>query len=181
MIWIDYIRRGATLTGRQLRDAIRQAGATPRGGRGINVVGSGPYATIRQSGRQWSRRVQLFLRIGAPTSAGDNQWTYEWPEMRKTGPGYGGWQIKPNGRTHDSHGPAYNFAEEMNSSSGVQGNGVNLDDLPGTFTLQPVPNGRIVLATILTFTDGTKEVWFDQDNGIGGACEPAFGQPPRLT
>ena len=180
MIWIDYIRRGATLSGRKLRDAIRQAGATPTGGRGINVVGSGPYATIRQSGRQWSRRVQLLIRIGASASVGDNQWVYDWVEVRKNGSGYAGWEPKPAGRTHASHGVAYNFAEEMNSSSGVQGNGVNVDDLPGTFALQPVPDGRPLLAVILTFAaDSTKEVWFDQDNGIGGECEPPGAPSPR--
>ena len=179
MIWIDYIRRGQLLGWRTIRNAIRQAGATPTGGRGINVVGSGPYATIYESRRQWSRRVQLLIRIGASTLVGDNQWTYEWVEVRKNGPGYAGWEIKPEGRTHVSHGVAYNFAEQMNSASGVQGNGVNVDDLPGTFALQPVPDGRPLLAVILTFAaDSTKEVWFDQDNGIGGDCELPAGAGP---
>ena len=180
MIWIDHLRRGAVFTGRKLRDSIRQAGATPVGGRGVATSGSGPYATIRVSGPQKSRRVQLPIRITGNLDVDTNQWGYQWREQRKNGVGYGGWEDKPNGRNDGSHGFAFNFAEQMNSASGVQGNGVNVDDLPGTFALQPVPDGRIVLATILTFTDGTKEVWFDQDNGIGGACELAgVAQPGR--
>ena len=167
------IRRGETFTGRKLLDALQEAGKPPLGGRQIEVTSSGTDAVVAAAGERPYRRVKFFAEIIASTDLGGNQWEYaQWKEKQKTGAGHDGWVDKPSGRTHTLFGPAFNFAEINNSASGIQGNGVDVDNLVGTFALQPVPDGRVVEMTLIRFADQSDfELWFDQDNGVDGDCK----------
>jgi hypothetical protein len=112
-------------------------------------------------------------RIGAATPAGDNQWTYAFVEVEKTAAGYGGWTTLSGGRT----GSARNTIEDMNSDTGVQGNGVdvaNLDTDAFTFEIQPCPAGNVVWMRTVRFMvddEPTTEYWFDYENGVDGECD----------
>jgi hypothetical protein len=108
--------------------------------------------------------------IGGSTSAGPNKWTYNFTEVQKISGGYSGFSAVTNGRT----GTAYNMAEYINSATGLQGNGVvveNLATVPGEYTIQPCPPGTPVVMQAITRTDGVTEYWFSHTNGIDGVCE----------
>lgn len=119
-------------------------------------------------------------RVSSP-SGSDNQWTYTITEIYKSSTGYDGWSDLSGGRT----GTAYNFAEDQNAATGVQGNGVDQDNLDavndsgggtdGTHALQPIPAGTRVLCIELPIWSGSavtaKEYWIIQvPNGVDGAC-----------
>jgi len=103
--------------------------------------------------------------ITAYSSLGSNQWEYTLQRQRKadtTGYNPGSWQ-------HDSSADArtaYNLSEYMNSDVGVQGNGVDLANLPGSFDIMPVPVGTLVLAIA-----AKNEWWFQYENAVDGECE----------
>lgn len=118
-------------------------------------------------------KVYMMARIDSSSSAGTNQWTYGFTQMKKTGTGYGGWAVDADGIT----GTAYNFREIGNGASGTQGNGVDVANLTGTFAVQPVATDTlVVLHRVLLFDatgaqrTGSIEWWFDSANGIDGAC-----------
>lgn len=113
----------------------------------------------------------------------DIQWTYTISEVFKTLVGYGNGaftDINADGAkygwTEDS-GIAYNFAEEKNSTSGVQGNGIDIDNdsYTGTsFEFIPCPVGTIVEFGLFPVAnaDGstTIEAWFYWHNPVDGEC-----------
>ena len=125
-----------------------------------------------------SAAAGFWARITASASAGDNQWTYTFTEVRKVVAGYSGWTVVVDGMS----GTAYNSAEDINSDSGVQGNGVdpdNLDTEDYTFTIQPCPVLSIVRMYRVGFTseedgyegDNVVEYWFTHENGVDGSCD----------
>lgn len=144
-------------------------------GRRVIVDGSGTFTAGERPPRQvktWPGRVIAIAEL-AP-----NQWVYDVNEVFKKSPGYGGWDIKPNGRQIQ----VFNKPEDQNSESGVQGTGIEVDNLPGDFAHQPVPVGSIVDVTEVRLTDGsgtTTEYWMDRMNGVDGRCTVARpGGPP---
>ena len=112
------------------------------------------------------------------TSSGSNRWLYAWSEAEKTAAGYAGWTIKTGGRSGTTSTlPAYNFVEDMNSGSGVQGNGVNLANLDTadfTFAIQPAPDGLMAIMHEIKFSIGESnftEYWFGYESGVDGSCD----------
>lgn len=109
--------------------------------------------------------------LGTATSDGDYKWTYPFDQVRKATAGYGGWATF----TGAVSGTARNSLEDMNSDSGVQGNGVNLTNLDTTaytFTIQPAPAGAIVrVHAICVEGSSTIEYWFEYANGVDGSCD----------
>lgn len=106
-----------------------------------------------------------------------NRWRYSWLEAEKAGVGYDGWGPRPDGRqgiVGDDR--AYHLTEDQNDGSGVEGNGVNVSNLPGTFSLRPVPPGAIVRMWTVTAPplepEGPlrTEHWFAYGNAIDGTC-----------
>ncbi len=113
----------------------------------------------------------FWAEITGNTSLGNNQWTYSFKEVEKTGAGYGGWTDVDNGLTGTD--TAYNFIEDMNDGLTVEGNGVDLDNLDTadyTFTIQPAPTGLTVeMYEVFNGTD--MEHWFMYENGVDGTCD----------
>jgi hypothetical protein len=124
---------------------------------------------LQGSSRQSFSRRYFWARISANSLVAVNKYTYTFVEIEKTSAGYGGWADKTNGRT----GTAYNTFEDSNTGSGVQGDGVDIDNLSGTgFQLQPIPvRTDPVLVYWLYLTDGTLEYWISVPNAIDGECE----------
>lgn len=115
---------------------------------------------------------------------GAHQWLYRIVEVRKAKAGHNGWASMPGGR----EGEALNWAEAPNRASGLQGNGVDTDNLTGTgLKLQPAPSGVLVRVFAVHVpaipaddkADPPKpevpaktEYWFGYENGIDGSCTP---------
>ena len=114
-------------------------------------------------------RVLWIARVGASTQDSPNyRWTYVLTEIYKSSAGYDGWTDTTDGFTSTA---AYSFAEDQNGSSGLMGNGVDDDNLVGTFAAQPIPVGTRVLVSSVILADGTAEDWIvGMPNGIDGAC-----------
>lgn len=117
-------------------------------------------------------------KITVATSLGSNQWQYTvWPMHKSnsmTGYNVGSWSHTPlyreitpgQGLQKFEEFTAYNLCEVGNSDVGIQGNGVDLANLPAGFAIQPVPVGCYILC--VEYTD--EEVWFCVPNGIDGEC-----------
>jgi hypothetical protein len=113
----------------------------------------------------------FIAKISGNTADGSNRWKYAWDEVRQSADGYGNWATFTGGLSGTtSSKAARSLQEDMNAATGVQGNGVDVADLVGTFALQPVPAGVLVLMTVRLCTDGTQAYWFNATNGITGAC-----------
>lgn len=99
-----------------------------------------------------------------------NRWRYAWEEVKPNG------QFPAtliDGRTSATDGFAYNTIESNNVAAGVQGNGVDVDELPGTMGLRPLGAGAWVKMRG-PFPDGatSADVWlFQAVNAIDGDCE----------
>ena len=108
-------------------------------GPSVIVDSSGTYIGVKRSRveRRWPGRVI------AKADLAPNQWIYSVDEVIKKTPGYGGWDIKTNGRQVQCFG----MAEDNNSDAGIQGTGINLNNLTGDFEHQPVPVGSLVWVT----------------------------------
>lgn len=104
----------------------------------------------------------LFIRITGAAQDGANQrWNYTAQEVSSSTGAYGSWSVVSGGWS----GAARNGVEEPNGASGLFGNGVNSANLSGTFALQRVPNGVVVLARLVGSV-----AWFDLANGVDGGC-----------
>ncbi len=119
----------------------------------------------------YRNQADFWAEITGATDLGNNRWSYSFKQKYKNGAGYGAWADWDGGVT----GTAYNSIEDMNSGSGVQGNGVdvaNLDTADYTFTLQPAPTGLIVrMAWVWDYSNETWEYWFAYENGVDGTCD----------
>lgn len=114
--------------------------------------------------------AKFYALIGASpsvVSGGANRWQYAWAEAECLGDHWGELADGRSGTT--SSDPAYNRFEAINSATGVQGNGVNVADLLGTFAIQPIPDGVVVEMDQIN-VDGTLYYWFAAMNGVTGGC-----------
>jgi len=114
-----------------------------------------------------SRRL---ARITARSAVGTNRWQYSWTEVYAVG--LSGTDIVfddvTGGAASATHGYAYNLHEINNDGSGVEGNGVNVDNLPAELSYQPVAIGDVV-EIIGQFGDGSDNYWlFYGENAIDG-------------
>lgn len=153
--------------------------AIPRiaGSDGVRVTRAGVNVSIKTTGRD-PRHVRNFRALilnSTPSTSGPNRWDYQFAETIKTQSGYDGWTLRTNGRTGD----AMNKFEVPNSGSGTQGNGINVDTLPGGFSIQPIASGIVVTIDIERWfnVDGGVviesgfEYWFSAMNSVDGVCD----------
>ncbi len=116
--------------------------------------------------------VMFFAWLGGGTECGKgtNRWTYSFWEVEQVAPGYGAsaWRNVENGHS----GTAYNGCEVSNAPTGVQGTGVDTDNLsavaPG-MEHQPIPPG-VVVPMFGKRRGDSWDYWFAVPNGIDGTC-----------
>lgn len=138
------------------------------GGGGIAVQRGTSATVIATAGDVPGRPVGFFARLGAATEISSNRWEYAWEEVVLDS---GAWVARTDGRTDETRDVAHNLAEVANSSSGVQGNGVDVDTLPDGFSLQPAPAGIVVWMHQVRERDGSAHGWwFAHQNGVDGEC-----------
>ncbi len=101
----------------------------------------------------------------------ENRWNYSFVQVEQVRAAYGvdSWRAVTDGHS----GTARNLAEIINTNSGVQGTGVDVDKLaqvaPG-MEHQPIPSGSIVVM-YMSDVAGETQYWFRASNGIDGTCE----------
>lgn len=125
-------------------------------------------------------------RVTGSAADGDNRWVYTAVELVKTEAGPDAWE-----ETGDPIEGVRNTYEVGNTSSGVQGNGVDVSTLPTGFALQPVRTGLIcpgrrytVLREVEVDPEDPEydpeaepqyeevvEVWITEPNAVDGVCE----------
>lgn len=166
------IRRGAKLNARNLREWIESARTTVTGGRGNLSNQRDSRVILSRAGHSQRTRPRFPAKIGTATSLGNNKWTYPFDEVIKGSAGYAGWSVKTNGRSDaDDWGEAFNMAEAANAATGIQGNGVSVANLLGTFAHQPIPPNSIVMVEIFQLDDQSAyEAWIDRVISVDGAC-----------
>ncbi|MEM7227262.1 MAG: hypothetical protein AAF432_00460 [Planctomycetota bacterium] len=163
------VKRGEAITARDenlVRSGLRKALSIS----GPNVVHTADGIFIRSPANQHDR---FFAITGTPASAGSNQWRYPFDEVHKKSDGYGGWSIITNGRSDTVFGNAYNLAEVNNpTTTGILRNGVDLDNLVGTFALQAIPADSIVEIMLIPVTTTTAvEAWIiNRITSVDGTC-----------
>lgn len=112
------------------------------------------------------RRVRAI--VTGSTEISPNRWRYSWSEARFVS---GKWEALPLGYTEATAGFAYNGIESGNSAGGVQGNGVDVANLPAGFSIRPVGvNASISLEGPFIDGDGERFWAFDAVNMVDGAC-----------
>lgn len=117
----------------------------------------------------------FFAEITGSTVLSANRWLYQWREASLTA--VHGFVGSDAGRS-SALGDAVNLAEAHNDGSGVEGNGVDLEDLPETFTMRPIPVGSVVLIRgPYRATTGVAQWVFDRVNAIDGPCPEPEGDP----
>jgi len=169
------IRKGAEIGWRLLRDI--GLGDRPRvvGGPGVGVVNLGGQVAMKNTASDARRRVVIDAQIILAIPFSPNKWTYIWGEAGLTANST--WFIKDPARNSSTHGVARNRYEIPNSDTGVQGNGVNVDNLVGTFALQPIAAGIVVRLELVPLADqSTIEAWISEPNGVDGQCRAAPSQ-----
>ncbi len=143
---------------------------------GPEVVG-GEFASIERVGnrvvfnadQQGVRGIPAFFgRVQSIEPHSPNRWTYQIAEVLKLEEAYNLPSVRPNGRA----GTAFNLKELTNGPTGVQGNGVNVDNLPDGFGLVPIPTGAVVLVYLwrLIGAGVSHEYWINEPNGVDGEC-----------
>jgi len=126
---------------------------------------------IARLGPVGMRAVDAELTGAAVLSA--NRWQYSWREVRLASGS--AWAAVAGGYTSATHGFAYNRFEVPNSASGVQGNGIDLANLPGTFALKP-PRSQSGSGVVVRLrgpyvnASGIPTWWFAAVNAVDGAC-----------
>jgi hypothetical protein len=106
--------------------------------------------------------------ITGVSSLGSNQWRYSFALAKKP---------LPNGHvsswmpSQDISGIAYNMAEHINNGNGLEGNGVDVNNLLEGWAYQPVPAMSVVMMIQVVCSNGDKEYWFQFENAIDGVCE----------
>lgn len=150
----------------------RLAGSVDGGGAQVlwREPGSGAKWAILRVGTGVAGSGTFFARITGATLFSPNRWLYAWSEVRKTAAGYGAWAPFGGGRTGTA---GLNMAEDMNSSAGVQGHGIDITRVgfPAGFATVPAPTGLIVRMHEVPTGVGTTEYWFNFGGNVDGACE----------
>lgn len=130
--------------------------------------GTDKWALVR---RVADGAVRILARLTGATMLSDNRWSYTWEECRLAPSG--AFEAVPGGLTSASSGEAINSVEASNTDTGVQGNGVDLENLPLTFALQPAPAGVVVeLSGPWPRVSLPLAPWwiFAFENAVDGAC-----------
>jgi hypothetical protein len=109
-----------------------------------------------------------YAMITGSTANGSNKWLYDWEEVRFEN----GTAVKTDSiRKSSTHGKAINTFELVNSGAGVQGNGIDLANLSGTFAIKPIPTDKAIVKLEGPINDGTNDLWvFSAPNGVDGQC-----------
>lgn len=122
--------------------------------------GRGP-ATKGEVGERWAV-------ITDAVSVSANRWKYAWQEVVWNGTA---WAVVTGGSDYTTHGYAYNGIEAGNTGTGVEGNGVDVDSLPGTYAIQPIGTGSVVLLRgPFANGSGVNVHWFIAVNAVDGGC-----------
>ena len=104
--------------------------------------------------------------ITSSTPIGPNRWAYTVEESEYLKLGEFG--IKAGGRVFT----AYNDCEQQNAATGIQGNGVDVDDLPEGVEIVPIGNGSNVRLTRRINCETLAIEWtFFAVNQLDGPCE----------
>ena len=142
----------------------------------LGYWGSNPGLVVYEKPHDDDGEEKFWVRIGGNSSAGDHKWNYAWAEVYKASAGYGGWSTLAGGRSGTTgSNPGRNTLEDMNSSSGVQGNGVDVANLDpaetgsDTFEIMPCTSNNIIEMTKVPYS-GSFEYWFKYENGVNGNC-----------
>lgn len=118
----------------------------------------------------------FYARLTGCSQAGANRWSYTFVEVSNAGAGAWG-AAGENARV----GVAYNMCESMNSPTGVQGNGIDQDNLTANFpnfAIMPIHadpnNGCVVVMWLVgSHMETNTEVMdyaFAQVNAVDGTC-----------
>ncbi len=116
--------------------------------------------------------IEFFARVISVDGPFDNKWLYTCTQQRATGIDANllvQWEDDPDGQTVAASNPL----EDGNNAAGTVAPGINLANLPGTFSLQPIgsDDGPIVLVRELQATDETSVfVIIPQSNTADGPC-----------
>jgi len=149
------------------------------GGPGINVAGDPKRITVSSISPDGLGDYTIDALIVGNQPIGPNKWSYTWAEtLLKTYPADPAeWIEKDPGNSSTTLGVALNRYEIPNSDTGIQGNGVDVGNLVGTFALRPVATGIVVKIEFVTFSDGSGiQPWFSEPNGVDGQCPAAPSQ-----
>lgn len=115
-----------------------------------------------------SEASSLWAEILDYTEVAPNVWHYQWREVRLGG---GGWAAVANGRDYLTHGVAINTIEAPNDGVGLEGNGVDMGNLVGTFAMRPVGTGAVVLLRgPYSLGGGATRMVFSAVNQVDGEC-----------
>lgn len=149
----------------------RLAAAVPQvSGDGRTMVSRlGSRVTVGTANTPWPLFPIFMGRVLSSTLIAPNQWEYQIVQVGKSDTGYAVTEEYPNAYK----GVAYNMLELDNKGSGVQGNGVNVDQLPGGFSLGPIPSGawpHPVYLWKLSSSPGHIEFWLYYANPVVGVC-----------
>jgi hypothetical protein len=128
-----------------------------------NTSGSGLFVSRSPLGVHFAAEETaislLWGRITGSTLLSANRWEYEFEEVAPTDGG--DFDTGARSRT----GICHNSLESMNSATGVQGNGVDVDNLPQNWEMKPCPEGAVVL---IIASGGYYR--FSYENGVDGEC-----------
>ena len=131
-------------------------------------TGAGKHA-ILDLGQQ-REPSQILAKISTSTliAGAANRWEYDWDEVEIDD---GLFTLKTDGLNSDVDGLAYNLIEAKNDGTGVQGNGVNLSNLPVGFEIQPIGSGAVVwLRGPFIYGDDSANWMFEAVNSVDGTC-----------
>lgn len=115
--------------------------------------------------------IQQAVVTGSSRDGSNWRWEYTTNDFTKNAVKWDGWTDQQDGRT----GKAYNLAEIINTTTGMLGIGAtveHIDDVPGTWELQPVPNGTVVTLFKIIWGTSTEQAewWFTFPNAVDGEC-----------
>lgn len=126
--------------------------------------------TLSAAMTRFGDAYEFNARITGYVVDGDNKWKYQWEEVTHADTP-GTYTTVSGGRTHSTHGLAYNSIEAPNSGSGLQGNGIDVGDLPVGMEMQPIATASIHTMTGPYGTTELPWVRFSCPNAVGGECE----------
>ena len=132
---------------------INHTHATPNASGVFESAESGPAEILWKDSGTGNQRAIIALvpsrvseskrwaRITGSTSLATRRWSYDWETVTFDGVD---WNTLSPTVTSSTLGKAINTLEASNSATGIQGNGVDEDNLLGTFDLVPIGDGAVV-------------------------------------
>lgn len=116
-----------------------------------------------------AQKIRAKITGSSPVASG--VWEYEWVQVRPSSITGGVYENVQGGKNSSDHGIARNAIESPNSSSPVQGSGINLANLPSGFAPVPIGVGAIVSLSG-PFRSETGQWWdFEVSTHVDGSCE----------